>query len=109
MSAEVTEADAVTNVRDILGATVIGKATDAANAAYIKGICIDCQTSPHSAGRPRCDACHRARLTAIGGHTVADLHRHRVPLDLDAVRAQLALDLDAMRAELARTRPGRHS
>lgn len=29
------------------------------NAAYRAGLCIDCRTAPHSAGRPRCNACHQ--------------------------------------------------
>jgi hypothetical protein len=29
--------------------------------AYRAGICIDCQTTRHSAGRPRCNACHANR------------------------------------------------
>ena len=30
----------------------------AGNAAYIQGLCIDCRTKRHSAGRPRCEDCH---------------------------------------------------
>lgn len=29
------------------------------NAAYRVGLCVDCRTAPHSAGRPRCNGCHQ--------------------------------------------------
>lgn len=32
---------------------------DARTAAYRAGLCVDCLTEPHSAGRPRCDECHK--------------------------------------------------
>ncbi|MEY8015254.1 DUF3631 domain-containing protein [Mycobacterium servetii] len=35
-------------------------ATPEQNAAYRSGLCIDCRERPPSAGRPRCNACHRA-------------------------------------------------
>lgn len=38
------------------------QATDAQNAAYRAGLCVDCRTVPYSAGRPRCDECHRAQF-----------------------------------------------
>lgn len=38
----------------------VAPATAEQNAAYRAGLCIDCGTRPHSAGRPRCDQCHRA-------------------------------------------------
>jgi len=38
-------------------------AADPANAAYRGGLCRDCHTQPHSAGRPRCTDCHHAHLT----------------------------------------------
>ena len=28
------------------------------NSRYIAGMCIDCGTQKHSAGRPRCNPCH---------------------------------------------------
>jgi hypothetical protein len=28
------------------------------NAAYLAGLCVDCRSSRHSAGRPRCNDCH---------------------------------------------------
>jgi hypothetical protein len=39
---------------------------DQRHSAYRRGICIDCLTRPHSAGRPRCNECHAvyfAKLT----------------------------------------------
>ena len=68
---EITETDAVANVCDIIGATVVTtatKATDAQNAAYTEGLCVDCLTEPHSPGRSRCDKHHSAWLTTIDGH-----------------------------------------
>lgn len=32
---------------------------DARHAAYRQGLCVDCKTEPHSAGRPRCTTCHK--------------------------------------------------
>lgn len=32
-----------------------------ANEAYRRGDCVDCLTSPQSAGRPRCGGCHEKR------------------------------------------------
>lgn len=40
---------------------------DAAKAAYRSGLCRDCGVEPHSAGRPRCDQCHRIHLAAVTG------------------------------------------
>jgi hypothetical protein len=37
-----------------------------ANDAYRKGLCIDCRSKPHSAGRPRCYSCH-CPAAACGG------------------------------------------
>lgn len=34
-------------------------ATPEQNAAYNAGLCTTCRTVPRSAGRPRCNACHR--------------------------------------------------
>jgi uncharacterized paraquat-inducible protein A len=34
------------------------QATDAQNAAYRAGLCVDCKAVRYSAGRPRCDRCH---------------------------------------------------
>ena len=31
--------------------------------AYRRGICVDCQTVPYSAGRPRCTDCHNGYLS----------------------------------------------
>jgi Domain of unknown function (DUF3854) len=61
------DAQALRLVTDILGAIPTG-ATDARNGAYLGGLCVDCHTEPHSAGRPRCDDCHSAWLTTIDGH-----------------------------------------
>ncbi len=33
--------------------------TPEGNAAYRKGLCIDCLVAPYSAGRPRCERCHQ--------------------------------------------------
>ena len=38
------------------------------NAAYRNGMCVDCKECKHSAGRPRCDECHRIHLVTIAGH-----------------------------------------
>ena len=69
------DAEAVDLVTHIFGTTspptatpVEDAATDARNPAYAGGICSDCHTEPHSAGRPRCDDCHSARLTTTDGH-----------------------------------------
>ncbi len=32
--------------------------TPESTKAYQAGLCVDCKTEPHSAGRPRCDECH---------------------------------------------------
>jgi hypothetical protein len=67
---DVTEAQAVHNVADILGGKVNTPpptATDAGNGAYRDGGCIDCLTEPHSPGRPRCEQCHGAHLRAMAG------------------------------------------
>jgi tRNA(Ile2) C34 agmatinyltransferase TiaS len=29
------------------------------HTAYRAGVCVDCRTAPHSAGRPRCNDCHQ--------------------------------------------------
>lgn len=31
----------------------------ARHSAYRQGLCVDCKTAEHSAGRPRCESCHR--------------------------------------------------
>lgn len=41
--------------------------TDEQNAAYRAGLCVDCRTCPHSAGRPRCADCHRVYWLALTG------------------------------------------
>jgi hypothetical protein len=41
---------------------------DTANAAYQAGLCIDCGDRPPSAGRPRCDECHRIHTQVIAGY-----------------------------------------
>jgi len=33
--------------------------------AYRHGLCVDCRTAPHSAGRTRCGQCHRRWTTAV--------------------------------------------
>jgi hypothetical protein len=40
-----------------------------AHAAYRAGLCIDCRTVPHSAGRPRCNSCHAAHMPSQGRRT----------------------------------------
>lgn len=35
------------------------------NAAYIRGLCVDCLVKPHSAGRPRCEDCHEVYRAAL--------------------------------------------
>ena len=35
--------------------------------AYRRGLCRDCFTAWHSAGRPRCDACHDIYASSGGG------------------------------------------
>lgn len=32
--------------------------TPESTKAYQAGLCVDCKTEPHSAGRPRCEKCH---------------------------------------------------
>jgi putative DNA primase/helicase len=44
------------------------RADKSANAAYLNGQCIDCKTRKHSAGRPRCDECHRIWQTTVDGY-----------------------------------------
>jgi hypothetical protein len=39
------------------------------NAAYRRGLCIDCRTRRYSAGRPRCNDCHTARNLSINSDT----------------------------------------
>ena len=43
-----------------LGGRVLGQATPEQNTAHRAGLCIDCRTVRHSAGRPRCNGCHDA-------------------------------------------------
>lgn len=38
------------------------------NAAYVNGLCRDCKTNPYSAGRPRCEDCHRKHMTLMAGY-----------------------------------------
>jgi hypothetical protein len=66
---DITEAVALANVVNILGARFIDSTPgpDARTTAYINGRCTDCLTEPHSPGRPRCGECHAAHLHAIGG------------------------------------------
>ena len=44
------------------------QAGEAANAAYLNGMCRDCGANPHSPGRPRCDTCHQIWLTSVDGY-----------------------------------------
>jgi hypothetical protein len=62
-----TEAEALANVINILGARVIDTApgTDSRNGAYLDGRCVNCQIRPRSAGRPRCQDCHTLHLRGI--------------------------------------------
>ncbi|WP_273733365.1 DNA primase family protein [Mycolicibacterium septicum] len=41
----------------------------ASRAAYRNGLCVDCKDREHSAGRPRCEECHRAYLITVNGYT----------------------------------------
>ena len=34
------------------------------NAAYRKGLCVDCRVRRYSAGRPRCNECHEIFIQA---------------------------------------------
>lgn len=43
-------------------------ATPEQHAAYRVGRCIDCHTSKPSAGRPRCEPCHRTHLNVMAGY-----------------------------------------
>jgi hypothetical protein len=43
-------------------------ATPEQQDAYRAGLCIDCHNRPPSAGRPRCDQCHRIQQTVIDGY-----------------------------------------
>jgi hypothetical protein len=38
------------------------------NAAYRNGLCIDCKARPPSAGRTRCDECHRIHINVMAGY-----------------------------------------
>jgi len=38
------------------------------SAAYVNGMCRDCKDKPRSAGRPRCDTCHRIWQTTARGY-----------------------------------------
>lgn len=44
------------------------QAAPQANNAYINGMCVDCGTKPYSAGRPRCNECHRIWLNTTAGY-----------------------------------------
>jgi hypothetical protein len=56
--------DSVADVADV--AHIDGR--DAASAAYLNGQCRDCRKRPHSAGRPRCDECHRIWQVTVDGY-----------------------------------------
>lgn len=43
-------------------------ADEAANSAYRAGMCRDCGIRPHSAGRPRCEGCHRQFHAVMTGY-----------------------------------------
>jgi len=43
-------------------------ADDAANDAYVNGLCRDCRAVPYSPGRPRCDSCHRTHQNLTAGY-----------------------------------------
>jgi Protein of unknown function (DUF3631) len=43
-------------------------AASTGSASYLNGLCRDCGVNPHSAGRPRCDDCHRIHLNTIDGY-----------------------------------------
>ncbi len=38
------------------------------NDAYRNSLCVDCKTGPPSAGRPRCDECHRIHSKLMAGY-----------------------------------------
>jgi tRNA(Ile2) C34 agmatinyltransferase TiaS len=35
---------------------------------YRAGLCVDCGTRPYSAGRPRCEACHKTYQRIMAGY-----------------------------------------
>jgi hypothetical protein len=41
------------------------QARQARNAAYRAGLCAECKTVKHSAGRPRCNQCHNRHNPAV--------------------------------------------
>jgi hypothetical protein len=43
-------------------------ATPDQNAAYLAGLCCDCGKRKPSAGRPRCDECHRIHTNIVAGY-----------------------------------------
>lgn len=51
-----------------LAALTPQSADAAANTAYRNGLCRDCQTHPHDAGRPRCGDCHKSYLAVMAGY-----------------------------------------
>lgn len=60
------EEPCVTDVTDKEGSTGFAMAgDDESHAAYRNGMCVDCKKCKHSAGRPRCDECHRIHLVTI--------------------------------------------
>ncbi|MGH3264262.1 MAG: DUF3631 domain-containing protein [Trebonia sp.] len=56
----------VADVADKSGPTA--EASDEQNAAYRANLCIDCRASRPSAGRPRCDDCHRTHTNVMAGY-----------------------------------------
>ncbi|MFW3112997.1 hypothetical protein MHAE_04400 [Mycobacterium haemophilum DSM 44634] len=47
---------------------VVAPSSPAQNANYRAGLCMDCQSSKPSAGRPRCEQCHRTHITVMRGY-----------------------------------------
>jgi hypothetical protein len=45
-----------------------GHSDSCAEPNSTNGQCRDCRTKPHSAGRPRCEQCHRVYLTTVDGY-----------------------------------------
>jgi len=67
-AAEATPDGPPLNRRQRRAAGQRGPATAAQSAAYVRGLCMDgCGRKP-SAGRPRCEQCHRAYVAVVSGY-----------------------------------------
>lgn len=67
---ELPELPSATDLKSEPQAAHNGRVSNATNRndAYREGLCVDCKTEPHSAGRPRCDACHRTHSKIMAGY-----------------------------------------